>query len=94
MGFNNNDNLIVAPSAVNIMLVTVKEIIFKEMIIERIFLRKMDIKDYDLIYGRNFYDQNINDDFKKYEELRKEMNGMGEDYATGSLIDYGYWEKS
>ena len=37
------------------------------------FLPRMDIKDYNvLIDGRNFYDQNISDDFKKYEELKKE----------------------
>ena len=33
-----------------------------------------------MIEGRNFYDQNISDDFKKYEELRKVMTGRGEDY--------------
>ena len=53
------------------------------------FLPRVDIKDYNvLIDGRNFYDQNISDDFKKYEELRKVMTGRGEEYATGSLLDY------
>ena len=38
------------------------------------FLPRVDIKDYNvLIDGRNFYDQNISDDFKKYEELRNVM---------------------
>ena len=42
------------------------------------FLPKVDIRDYNvLIDGRNFYDQNISDDFKKYEELRKVMTGRG-----------------
>ena len=52
------------------------------------FLPKVDIKDYNvLIDGRNFYDQNISGDFKKYEELRKVMTGKGEDYTTGSLLE-------
>ena len=55
----------------------------------------MDIKDSNiLIDGGNFYDQNISDDFKKYEELRKVMTGRGEDYTTGSLLDYDYWEEN
>ena len=59
------------------------------------FLPRVDIKDYNiLIDGRNFYDQNISDDFKKYEELRKVMTGRGEDYTTGSLLDYEYWKNN
>ena len=59
------------------------------------FLSRVDIKDYNvLIDGRNFYDQNISDDFKKYEELRKVMTGKGEDYTTGSLLDYDYWKNN
>ena len=59
------------------------------------FLPRIDIKDYNaLIDGRNFYDQNISDDFKKYEELRKIMTGRGEDYTTGSLLDYDYWKNN
>ena len=55
------------------------------------FLPRIDIKDYNvLIDGRNFYDQNISCDFKKYEELRKVMTGSGEDYTTGSVLDYDY----
>ena len=59
------------------------------------FLPRVDIKDYNvLIDGRNFYDQNISDDFKKYEELRKVLTGRGEYYTTGSLLDYDYWSKN
>ena len=59
------------------------------------FLPRVDIKDYNvLIDGRNFYDQDISDDFKKYEELRKVMTGRGEDYTTGSLLDYKYWKNN
>ena len=55
------------------------------------FLPRVDIKDYNiLVDGRNFYDQNISGDFKKYEELRKVMTGRDEDFTTGSLLDYDY----
>ena len=44
------------------------------------FLPRVDIKDYNVLTdGRNFYDQNISKDFKKYEELRKVMTGRGTD---------------
>ena len=59
------------------------------------FLPSLNIKDYNvLIDGRNFYDQNISDDFKKYEELRNVMIGRGEDYTAGSLLDYEYWKNN
>ena len=59
------------------------------------FLPRVDIKDYNvLIDGRKFYDQNISDEFKKYEELRKVMTGRGEVYTTGSLLDYDYWKNN
>ena len=61
----------------------------------RYFLPSTNIRDYNiLIDGRNFYDHNISDDFKKYEELRKVMTGIGEDYTTGSLLDYDYWKNN
>ena len=47
----------------------------------------VNIKDYNvLINGRNFYDQNISDDFKKYEKLRKSMTGSLLDYVTTKRI--------
>ena len=59
------------------------------------FLPRVDIKDYNvLIDGRNFYDQNISDDFEKYKELRIIMTGRGGDYTTGSLLDYDYWKNN
>ena len=60
----------------------------------RYFLPGINIKDYNVLVDcRNFYDQNISDDFKKYEELRKIMIGKGEDYITGSLLDNDYYKK-
>ena len=57
------------------------------------FLPRIDIKDYNiLIDGRNFYDQNINDKIKVYDETRKVGLGKGDNYTVGSLIDYQYFQ--
>ena len=53
------------------------------------FLPRVDITNYNvLIDGRNFHDQPINDQIKKYDEIRKTATGKGEDYTTGCLLDY------
>ena len=60
---------------------------------EKIFLPRGDIKNYNvLIDGRNFYDQPINDITKQYDEIRKISTGYGDDYTTGSLLDYTYFK--
>ena len=46
------------------------------------------------IGGRNFYDQPINDLIKQYEEVRKISTGQGDDYTTGCILDFFYFEKS
>ena len=40
------------------------------------------------------YDQPINDSIKQYDEVRKISTGQGDDYTTGCLLDYSYFEKS
>ena len=60
---------------------------------QRYYLPKVDIKDYNaIIDGRNFYDNNINSDIEKYTKLKKVMIGKGDDYTTGSLLDYDYFK--
>ena len=57
------------------------------------FLPRVDITNYNvLIDGRNFYDQSINDQIKKYDEIRKIATGKGDDYTTGCLLDYQYFK--
>ena len=41
-----------------------------------------------LIDGRNVYDQPFNDLIKQYDEVREASTGHGNDYTTGSLLDY------
>ena len=52
------------------------------------FLPRVDITNYNvLIDGRNFYDQPIFDQIKKYDEIRKIETGKRDDYTTGCLLD-------
>ena len=53
----------------------------------------MKIKNYNIeIDGRNFYDQSINDSIKQYDEIRKISTGQGDNYTTGCLLDFPYFE--
>ena len=57
------------------------------------FIPRVNITNYNvLIDGRNFYDQPINDQIKKYDEIIKIATGQGDDYTTGYLLDYQYFE--
>ena len=61
----------------------------------RYFLPRNEIKNYNIeIDGRNFYDQPINDSIKQYDEVRKISTGQGDDYTTGCLLDFSYFEKN
>ena len=58
------------------------------------YLPRVDLEKYNVIIdGRKFYDNPIESDIEKYRELKKVMIGKGEDYTTGSLIDYNYFKK-
>ena len=53
----------------------------------------MNVTNYNvLIDGRFFYDQTINDQIKKDDEIRKMATGKGDDYTTDSLLDYRYFK--
>ena len=43
-----------------------------------------------IINGKNFYDQAIDSDIKRYKEIRKLTIGQGKDYTAGCLLDYDY----
>ena len=61
----------------------------------RYFLPRVKIENYDIeIDGRNFYDQPINDLIKQYDKVRKVSTGQGDDYTTGCLLNFAYFEKS
>ena len=58
------------------------------------YLPRIDLNKYNVIIdGRNFYGNPIESDIEKYRELKKVTIGKGEDYTTGSLLDYDYFNK-
>ena len=58
---------------------------------KRYYLPKGIIKTYHVIIkGKSLYDQEINFDVKRYEEIRKLTTGQGEVYATGCILHYDY----
>ena len=42
------------------------------------------------INGKNFDDQAIDSNIKRYEEIRKWSTGQGEDYTNRCLLDHNY----
>ena len=62
---------------------------------QKYYLPRIDLKRYNVIMdGINFYDNPIESDIEKYRELKKVMIRKGEDYTTGSLLDYDYFKKN
>ena len=58
------------------------------------FLPRVKRENYNIkIDGRNFYDQPVNDSIKQYDEIRKIWARQGDDYTTGCLLDFDYFEK-
>ena len=61
---------------------------------QKCYLRIIDLNKYNVIIdGRNFYNNLIESDIEKYRELKTVMIGKGEDYTTGSLLDFDYFKK-
>ena len=61
---------------------------------QKYYLPRIDLEKYNVIIdGRNFYDNPIESDIEKHRELKKVMIGKEEDYTTGSLLDFNYFDK-
>ena len=60
----------------------------------RYFVPRVDFKDYNVVInGRSFCDNPISSEIEQYDELRKVTLGKGDDYTTGCLLDFDYFEK-
>ena len=60
---------------------------------KKYFLPRVKLEDCNIeIDQKNFYDQPINDSIKQYDEIRKVSTGQGDDYTTGSLLDFAYFK--
>ena len=58
------------------------------------YLPKVEIKDYNvMIDGKNFFDQPVNSMIKTYENIRKIATGQGDDYTTGCLLQYSFFQR-
>ena len=44
-----------------------------------------------MIDGENFFDQPIKSNVRSYDNIRKIATGQGDDYTTGYLLDYNYF---
>ena len=59
------------------------------------YLPNVEIKNYNvMINGEIFFDQPIKNNKVTYENVRKIGTGSGDDYTTGSLLDYPYFKDS
>ena len=61
---------------------------------EQCYLPIVEIKDYNMINGGNFFDQPIKNNKVTYGNIRKIATGQGDDYTTGCLLDYPYFVDS
>ena len=43
--------------------------------------------------GKKIYDQPIDNSIKQFDKVRKVSTGQGEDYTTGCLLDFAFFEK-
>ena len=58
--------------------------------LENIIYQKYNKKLNVIINGKQFYDQPVDSDIKRYREIRKLTTRRDKDYTTGSLLDSYY----
>ena len=63
----------------------------KQFNTQKYYLQKGLSKKFSIIINeKNFYDQAIDSDIKRYKGIRKLTTGQVEDYTTEYLLDHGY----
>ena len=67
----------------------------RTILLSNYYLPKVEIKDYNvMIDSGNFFDQPINSMTKTYENIRLITTGQGDNYTTGCLLDYSYFNEN
>ena len=46
-----------------------------------------------MIDGKNLFYQPVKSNMRTYDNIRKIATGQGDDYVTGCLLDYNYFNK-
>ena len=46
-----------------------------------------------MIDGQNLFDQPVKNNLRTYDNIRTIVIGQGDDYTTGCLLDYNYFNK-
>ena len=77
--------MIIQQMIIKSLMILLKNIFFQELKLKTATLKSME---------ENCYDQPINDSIKQYDEVRKISTGQGDDYTTGCLFDFAYFEKN
>ena len=94
---NPNLNYLVEPSfqGVNRLFVLAFENDDDRTSDDQYYLPTVEIKDYNIVInGENFFDQPIKNNKITYDNIRKITAGQGNDYTTGCLLDYPYFENT
>ena len=60
---------------------------------KRYYLPTVEIENYNvMIDGQNFFDQPVRNNLIRYDSIRKIATGQGDDYTTGCLLDFNYFQ--
>ena len=61
---------------------------------KRYYIPTREIENYNvMIHGQYFFDQQIRNNLTTYNSTQKISTGQGDDYTTGCLLDYYYFNK-
>ena len=90
---NANLNHLIEPSfqEINRLFVLTFENDDQRINSKRYYISNVEIKDYNVMIDRkNVLDQPVKNGNVTYDNIRKIATGQGNDYTTGSLLDYTY----
>ena len=94
---NPNLNYLIEPSfqGVNRLFILAFENDTQRTSHSNYYLPSVEIKNYNIVInGENFFDQPIKNMKITYDNVRKIATGYGDDYATGCLLDYPYFNET